>query len=276
MKFRHTHRGVIKFIFFGLITLGIYDIVVLHHARKEVNFLLRDHPEVKRQMPFFGALVLGLITLGIVPLVWLCRMSNKIALAGKERGVTSPKLSAGSFFCWSIFGALIIVGPFIAWHKFFKLLNLTERSQNVLTARAEEEEAAQNEGNSEEIAEENNGEVVALEEKREEAPAQVEEAQAESEEPAEEQKEPDSVKDPSLPYQYVTAEPVKKEVAEQEPQRVYRVTPRKEVSKWNVRTASGKSLKTFETEQDAIAYAKSLAARRGVSVRVKNKSSKKR
>ncbi len=274
MKFRHTRRGVIKFLFLGIITLGIYDLCVMHNVRKEVNYMLRDHTDVKRQMPFFWALVLGIITLGIVPLVWLCRMSNKIALAASERGVNAPRLSAGFYFCWMFFGSLIIVGPFIASHAFFKRLNLAERSQNVLDSRAESEEVA---APAEPEALPAPAEVPAPEEAPvEEAPAEAPKEEAALAE-SEEEKTAESVKDPSLPYQYVTAEPIRKDkVGEDTTQRVYRVTPRKEVSKWQVRTAGGKSIKMFETEEEAIAYAKGLAARRGVSVKVRTTARKKR
>lgn len=135
MKFKHCKRSGVAFIFLGILTLGIYPIVVLSHVRKEVN-VLTANSGVKKQMPFFWAYVLGLITFGIVPIVWLARMAEKIQIAALERKVTSPRISKAFVACWLLFGVYIIVGPFLVFCRFFKLLNLVEKAEN---KRLEEE-----------------------------------------------------------------------------------------------------------------------------------------
>ncbi len=132
MKYRHTKRSSVLFILLGIITLDIYQIVVLSHVRKEVNELNANNG-VKKQMPCLVAYLLGLITCGIVPLVWMTRLAGKIQIAALERKITSPSISRGFFFCWLVFGSIIIVGPFIAFHRFFKVLNTVESFENAKT-----------------------------------------------------------------------------------------------------------------------------------------------
>ena len=129
MKYRHCKRSGVGFLLLGIITLEIYPIVVLSHVRKEVNELNANNG-VKKQMPFLLAYLLGFITCGIVPLVWCTRMAGKIQIAALERGITSPRLTKAFFACWIIFGSYIIVGPFIAYHRFFKVLNRVEAYEN--------------------------------------------------------------------------------------------------------------------------------------------------
>ncbi len=135
MKYKHCKRSGVAFVFLGILTLGIYPIVVLSHVRTEVNELTANSG-VKKQMPFFWAYVLGLITYGIVPIVWLARMAEKIQIAALERKVTSTRISKAFVACWLLFGVYILIGPFLVFCRFFKLLNLVEQDEN---KRLEEE-----------------------------------------------------------------------------------------------------------------------------------------
>lgn len=97
------------------------------------------------------------------------------------------------------------------------------------------------------------------------------------------------------PSEVVNEEPVKEEVAEQPteeekpveekksaskssaPKRIYHISERKELNKWQIKFAGGtKALKMFNTQAEAIAYAKELIAKNGGSYRVHSRAGKMR
>ncbi len=110
--------------------------------------------------------------------------------------------------------------------------------------------------------------------------------------------EPEVVAAPTFdeaPSEVVNEEPVKEEVAEQPteeekpveekkpaskssaPKRIYHISERKELNKWQIKFAGGtKALKMFNTQAEAIAYAKELIAKNGGSYRVHSRAGKMR
>ena len=93
----------------------------------------------------------------------------------------------------------------------------------------------------------------------------------------------------------VNEEPVKEEVTEQPteeekpveekkpasksstPKRIYHISERKELNKWQIKFAGGtKALKMFNTQAEAIAYVKELIAKNGGSYRVHSRAGKMR
>lgn len=98
-----------------------------------------------------------------------------------------------------------------------------------------------------------------------------------------------------VPSEVVNEEPMKEEVTEQPideeksveekkpasksstPKRIYHISERKELNKWQIKFAGGtKALKMFNTQAEAIAYAKELIAKNGGSYRVHSRAGKMR
>lgn len=67
--------------------------------------------------------------MGIVPLIWQHRLTNRIGDELRARDLPY-EINAGTFWGWGIFGSLIIVGPFIYYHKFFKAMNMIAEDYN--------------------------------------------------------------------------------------------------------------------------------------------------
>jgi len=121
MPMLRTDRSLAKMIFIGIITLGIYDIVVYTKIANELNLLARDG---KHTMHFcLIAFIFSWLTLGIVPLVWWSRICNRMGAELRRRGIPY-EISAGTFWGWNILGYFIIVGPFIFIHKFCQASNM--------------------------------------------------------------------------------------------------------------------------------------------------------
>ena len=123
-----TNRGLLKMIFLGLITLGIYDVVVWCKMITELNVAACRY-DGKRTMPYFAMVTLAPITLGILPIVWMHKLSNRIGDELNRRGL-DYKFSASTFWLWNVLGSLILVGPFVYIHKLMKSMNMINEDFN--------------------------------------------------------------------------------------------------------------------------------------------------
>ncbi len=122
-----TNRSLVKVIFLSLITCGIYELWFWSTVGEDLNILV---PTGKRTMHFLLiSLIFSYLTLGIAPLVWMHRISNKAGDACRMRGINYD-FGAGTFWLWGVLGSLIVVGPFIYLHKLCTAMNLACNSYN--------------------------------------------------------------------------------------------------------------------------------------------------
>ena len=115
-------RGLGKMIFLGLVTLGIYPMVIYSKIITELNILASRY-DGKRTMPFFGMLMLAPVTMGIYAYVWYHKLCARIGEELQRRG-SDYKFGPSQFWLWGILGSFILVGPFIFTHKLMKSMNL--------------------------------------------------------------------------------------------------------------------------------------------------------
>ena len=126
MTFKHTNRPGFLFGFIDFFTAGFFFLfyMPLSGLQDEIDFIL-GHPTMK----YWKAYLLGIPTLFIYPLVWMARISEELKSKAIELGVEGPYTSWWHMFGWNIFGILIL-GPAIATHRFFKTLNKIEIELN--------------------------------------------------------------------------------------------------------------------------------------------------
>lgn len=125
-----TNRGLAKYILLGIITLGIYPIVVMSSISSDINIIAGRY-DGKRTMHYCLLIFLvSWLTLGIGVLVWYHNLSSRIGNELRRRNI-SYQFGAGSYWGWSILGALIVVGPFIYIYKLLKAMNLLSSHYNV-------------------------------------------------------------------------------------------------------------------------------------------------
>ena len=125
-----TNRSLIKFILLGIITFGIYPIVVMSAISTDIN-LIAGRADGKKTMHYcLVCFLFSWLTFGIVPLVWYHKLSARIGNELKRRGI-NYSFGAGSFWGWYILGAFIVVGPFIYTHKLLKAMNILCADFNV-------------------------------------------------------------------------------------------------------------------------------------------------
>ena len=124
-----TNRSLAKMFFLGLITFGIYDIVAMSEISVSINKIATRHDSKKTMHYCLLFFVFSWLTLGIGIFVWYHRLSQRIGIELQKRGI-EYKMSASSFWGWGIFGALILVGPFIYLHKLATSMNLLSADYN--------------------------------------------------------------------------------------------------------------------------------------------------
>lgn len=124
-----TNRALWKMIVFGLLTFGIYDIVVWCKMVTELNVAACRY-DGKRTMPYFAMCCLMGATFGIIYFVWSHKLCNRIGAEVDRRGYEF-KFSASTFWLWNVLGSLILVGPFVYVHKLMQAMNCINEDFNL-------------------------------------------------------------------------------------------------------------------------------------------------
>lgn len=124
-----TERSLAKMILLGLITLGIYPIVIWSRIVTELNIAASRY-DGERTIPYFGACLLTPFTLCIYPFVWMHGFCRRVGTELKRRGI-GYEFGADKFWLWNVLGSLILVGPFVFTHKLMKAMNMLNRDFNV-------------------------------------------------------------------------------------------------------------------------------------------------
>ncbi len=124
-----ANRGLLKMILLGLVTFGIYDIVIWCKVVTELNVAASRY-DGRRTMPYLAMIMLMPCTLGIVSFVWYHNICDRIGNELRRRGM-DYKFSASTFWLWNVLGAFILVGPLVFVHKFMKAMNMINSDFNV-------------------------------------------------------------------------------------------------------------------------------------------------
>ena len=124
-----TSRGLGKMIFLGILTLGIYPLVIWCRIVTELNIVASRY-DGERTMSFLGAMMLSPITLGTFPFVWFHDLCRRMGAELSRRGICYD-FGASSFWLWGVLGSFILVGPFVFVHKLMKSMNLLNGDFNL-------------------------------------------------------------------------------------------------------------------------------------------------
>lgn len=114
-------RSLAKMALLGIVTLGIYPVVVWCRMVTELN-ITSSREDGRRTMPYFAMVLLAPLTLGILPLVWMHRFCDRVGSALLRRGI-DYRFGPRDFWLWNVLGSLILVGPFVFTHKLTKAVN---------------------------------------------------------------------------------------------------------------------------------------------------------
>lgn len=102
-----TNRGLLKFLLLSIVSLGIYGIVVFYNISREINMVATPR-DGKQTMNFLLVFfIFSWLTLGIVPIVWQHKISNRI---GRELAARNLPycISAWTFWEWYFLGMVLL------------------------------------------------------------------------------------------------------------------------------------------------------------------------
>ena len=148
-----TKRSLGKMFFLGILTLGIYPLVIWSRLVGEVNMVASRY-DGERSVSFFGMLLLAPLTLGIHTLIWFNKLCCRIGAELERRDIAcafgprdfwlwcflmgflfevctcaASALHLTGFHAYGIIwvllaaGLLALVGPFVFIHKLMKAMN---------------------------------------------------------------------------------------------------------------------------------------------------------
>ena len=124
-----TKRGLCKMFFLGILTLGIYPLVIWCRIVTELNIVASRY-DGERTRSDLGAALLGPVTLFVYPLIWIHDFCRRIGAELRRRRIAYD-FGAASFWLWNVLGCLILVGPFIFIHKLMKAMNQLNADYNL-------------------------------------------------------------------------------------------------------------------------------------------------
>lgn len=125
-----TNRKLVKYIFFNILTFGIYGLVYFTNISNSINAAASRYDGRKTMNYCLVAFIFSWLTCGIVPFVWIIKLSARIGNELKRRNI-NYSFGAGQFWLWCFLGSLFIVGPFIYIHKLSVAMNLICKDYNM-------------------------------------------------------------------------------------------------------------------------------------------------
>lgn len=124
-----TNRGMLKLVLLGILTFGIYPLVINSKMSENINAIASRYDGKNTMHYCLLFFIVGPLTLGIGYLVWNHRFCSRIGNELLRRNLPYS-FGAGSFWLWSILGIIIVIGPFIYLHKFCKAMNYLAMDYN--------------------------------------------------------------------------------------------------------------------------------------------------
>lgn len=127
-----TNRGLLKYIVFSILTLGIYDLVLIHRAAEETNITCAEDGKKSTGLILF--ILFSILTIGIYSFIWYYNMIERWGKYMRKHNQT-PSLSGSTYLLWLIVGAFLVgIGILIATHMYLKAWNETNEVYNQLKA----------------------------------------------------------------------------------------------------------------------------------------------
>lgn len=115
------NRSLLMCIILTIVTLGLYGLYFTYAYARDMNIACAG--DGKHTAGLIKLILLSVITLGIYGIIWYYKVGDRIYENCIRKGMVSP-CTGGSLLCWSIFGSLIYIGPFVAMYKMIKGLNM--------------------------------------------------------------------------------------------------------------------------------------------------------
>ena len=123
-----TDHSLTKWICYGLLTLGIYNLVIGSKISGEINVVAKKY-DGRNTSDFFLVFILTLLLGGIPAIVWNHCISDRINNELKRRGIPYS-FGPVDYWLWSFCLGFLIIPTFIYIYKFLHAMNLLNADYN--------------------------------------------------------------------------------------------------------------------------------------------------
>ena len=120
MEFK-TNRGLLKYLIFSFLTIGIYGLYIIHAAAKETDEACKEDGKNTKGLLLY--ILFSIITLGIYALIWSYNIVERWAKFIRNRNQTPRLNGGGMYIIWLILGSFIGIGPLVAQYLFLHTWN---------------------------------------------------------------------------------------------------------------------------------------------------------
>lgn len=107
-------------ILLSIVTCGIYGIIFWYQYVEDVNTMCNGDGETTQN--YIVVILLSMVTCGIYYYIWLYKLGNRMYNNGPRYGLTIED-NGSTLLLWSLLGAFIVVGPYIAMYKMIENFN---------------------------------------------------------------------------------------------------------------------------------------------------------
>lgn len=123
-----TNRGLLKYILFSILTLGIYGFFFVYAMAQDMNTMCEDDDQKTGGLIAF--VLLNIITLGIYGIYWWYRIANRVCMNAPRYGITVAE-NGTSFLLWYLLGFLTLgIASLVGYHAVIKNVNSLAAAYN--------------------------------------------------------------------------------------------------------------------------------------------------
>ncbi len=122
-----TKRYFLRALLLAIPTLMLYPLYVIEMVSQSINVACRK--DGKRTWGLLPFLVFSFISLGIFPLIWHCKIINRMNEYCEAHGIECH-ISKRYYLCWTLIGLPILIGPFVALARFLSVFRDIARHFN--------------------------------------------------------------------------------------------------------------------------------------------------
>ena len=123
-----TNRNMWKLMILSILTFGLYTIMFFIPLSFDLD-IVDPKRERGKTMNFLLAYILSIFTFQSVIIVWHYHIAERIEEALSRRNIEYD-FGTDDFWKWYFLGSLILVGPFIYFHRLCKAMNLLCENYN--------------------------------------------------------------------------------------------------------------------------------------------------
>ncbi|MCD8347688.1 MAG: DUF4234 domain-containing protein [Lachnospiraceae bacterium] len=121
-----SERKFWKYIVFGIITCGIYDLIFWWKMIKDLNTACApyENDDSQRSPNFIVLILLTIVTCGIYYFFWLYKQGNRIKRVGTAYGLSIDE-TGSTYLLWDLVGVLLcMLGPWVC--MYYLVTNITK------------------------------------------------------------------------------------------------------------------------------------------------------